>query len=345
MAVREIKTKKILYKEVQIPGQKKTVQEMLSEVLNKNQKADLRKELVNPNEDNLFRLINKNELFQGVLFCQLVAFEPGHSQRYIQLESDAESYKIRSVTSTELAQLSEEKADEVKSEQAKVVREFIDSILYFGVFDNNIVVMQSRSLTTRELETHLRWLLGTLASAIPAECILKLTDKPKEEVIEEILRKPVKSVSIGAPVETTLSRGSSDQQASWVPSGTAAGLIKAMLAEKWDSFLKSTPLDSCLDDANLEVTLKISYKRNTSNGGEKMLRNLVDATRHYPDEDVTVEMVGGTKLTGKDIRLWNTVKLVTYNSLIDEHDLYGQMHEWLQSLLNAGEIDYEDEKK
>ena len=344
MSNKETKTKKILYKEINIPGQTKTVQQMLSEALATHQKADLRKEIVNPNEEKLFRLINKSEIFQGVLFCQLVLFEPGHSQRYIQLESDAESYKIRSVTSAELAKLTEEQADEVKLEQAQIVREFIDSILYFGVFDNSLVVMQSRSLTTRELETHLRWLLGSLTDSIPDGSILKLTDKPKEEIIEEILSKPVKSVSIGAPVETKLSENTQNGGASWVPAGTSADIIKAMLAEKWEKFIKATPLDACLDDANLEVTLKVTYKRKTTENGEKMLRNLVDATRHYPDEDVTVEMVGGTKLTGKEIRLWNTVKLVTHNSLIDEHDLYGQMHEWLASLMRSGEVEYNDDE-
>ena len=339
MTTKETKYKKITYKEISIPDATSTVQEMLSNLLSSMPKADQRKEIVNPAEENLFRLVNKSEVFNGVLFCQLVAFEPGHSQRYIQLKNDAESYEIRSVTSAELGKLSIEQADELQQEQEKVVREFIDSILYFGVFGNSIVVMQSRSLTTRELETHLKWLLGTLTSSIPAQCILKLSDKPKEAIIEEVLKRPVKSVSIGAPVTAVNDMTDGAASSSWVPAGTATDMLKAMLSEKWDSFISSSNLVDCLDDANLEVTLKITYKRTTSDTGERMLRNLIDATRHYPDEDVTVEMVGGTRLTGKDIRLWNTIKLTTHNSLVDEHELYGQMHAWLMTLLKTGEIE------
>lgn len=343
MSNKETKTKKITYKEVSIPSVSKTLQEMLTELMDKYQKADMRKELVNPEDENLFRLINKSEVYQGVLFCQLVAFEPGHSQRYIQLKDDAESYEIRSVTSLELAQLSDEAVDQIQTEQQKIIREFIDSILYFGVFGNSIVVMQSRSLTTRELETHLKWLLGTLSTLIPAECILKVSDKPKEEIIEEVLKRPVKSVSIGAPVSAINDMSSGSNTPSWVPAGYASEMLKAMLAEQWEKFITSSRLEDCLDDANLEVTLKITYKRTTTESGERMLRNLVDATRHYPDEDVTVEMVGGTKLTGKDIRLWNTVKLTSYNSLIDEHELYSQMHEWLLTLVTSGQIEGDEE--
>ncbi|SAI93460.1 MULTISPECIES: hypothetical protein [Enterobacter cloacae complex] len=340
---KEVKNKKIIYKDVTITGATKTLQDMLSDIMKKHPKADVRKELVNPDEENLFRLINKSEVFNGVLFCQLVAFEPGHSQRYIQLKNDAESYEIRSVTSVELSKLTDEQADIVQSEQEKIIREFIDSILYFGVFGNSIVVMQSRALTTRELEIHLKWLLGTLTNNIPPECILKVSDKPKEEIIEQVLKRPVKSVSIGAPVSAVNDMSNGSQAPSWVPTGTASDMLKVMLAERWENFIKSSNLVDCLDDANLEVTLKITYKRKTSDSGERMLRNLVDATRHYPDEDVTVEMVGGTKLTGKDIRLWNTVKLTTYNSLIDEHELYSQMHEWLLTLVNAGQIEHTDD--
>ncbi|MFO6427076.1 hypothetical protein ACLBOM_21445 [Escherichia coli] len=325
MSKREIKTKKIIYKEVTMLVSTKDAPVDLMELLKKHTKADSRKEMVNPGEEDLFRLINKHEEFQGMLFCQLVAFEPGHSQRYIQLKNDAESYEIRSVTSDELSKMTVEEAEEARTEREQVVREFIDSILYFGVFGNSIVVMQSRSLTTRELETHLKWLLGSLSNYLGAENILKVSDKPKEEIIEEVLKRPVKSVSIGAPVSAVNELRQGSKSPSWVPAGTASELLKAMLAEKWESFLRSSKLEDCLDDANLEVTLKITYKRKTSDSGERMLRNLVDATRHYPDDDVVVEMVGGTRLTGKEIRLWNTVKLTTYNSLIDEHELYGQM--------------------
>lgn len=337
------KTKKIIYKEVSIPGCNQSLQEMLTAILKFHPKADKRKELVNPASDELFRLINKSEEFNGVLFCQLVAFEPGHSQRYIQLKDDAESYEIRSVTSVELSKLTDAEADKVQSENEQVIREFIDSILYFGVFGNSIVVMQSRSLTTRELEIHLKWLLGSLTTSIPAECILKVTDKPKEEIIEEILKRPVKSVSVGAPVVAVSEHKKIEDAPSWVPSGAASDMLKVMLAEQWEKFISSSKLEDCLDDANLEVRLTISYKRKTSDSGERMLRNLVDATRHYPDEDVTVEMVGGTRLTGKEIRLWETVKLTSYNSLIDEHELYSQMHEWLMTLVRTGEIEEDGE--
>ena len=343
MSKPEIKSKKIIYKEVTMSGVTKTLQSILTELLEKHTKADTRKEMVNPTDENLFRLINKYEIFQGMLFCQLVSFEPGHSQRYIQLKNDAESYEIRSVTSDELSKMTVEEAEEIRTEREQVIREFIDSILYFGVFGNSIVVMQSRSLTTRELEIHLRWLLGSLTHYLGAENSLKVSDKPKEEIIEEVLKRPVKSVSIGAPVTAVNDLSQGSNKPSWVPAGTASELLKTMLAEKWESFLRSSKLEDCLDDANLEVTLKITYKRTTSDSGERMLRNLVDATRHYPDDDVVVEMVGGTRLTGKDIRLWNTVKLATHKSLFDEHDLYSQMHEWMTTLISIGEIEDNDE--
>lgn len=68
MSKRQIKTKRILYKEVLIPGQSSSLQQLLSDVLSKHQKAENRKELVNPNNDDLFRLINQ-KLLKGCCFA------------------------------------------------------------------------------------------------------------------------------------------------------------------------------------------------------------------------------------------------------------------------------------
>lgn len=78
MSKREIKTKKIIYKEVTMSGVSKTLQSMLMELLKKHTKADSRKEMVNPGEEDLFRLINKHEEFQGMLFCQFASLLPSN---------------------------------------------------------------------------------------------------------------------------------------------------------------------------------------------------------------------------------------------------------------------------
>lgn len=51
MSKREIKTKKIIYKEVIMSGVSKTLQSILMELLKKHTKADSRKEMVNPGEE------------------------------------------------------------------------------------------------------------------------------------------------------------------------------------------------------------------------------------------------------------------------------------------------------
>lgn len=53
-------------------------------------------------------------------------------------------------------------------------KEFIDSVLYFGVIDNHVAIIQSRSLTARTLESYLGWLLGEAAKALPANSALIL---------------------------------------------------------------------------------------------------------------------------------------------------------------------------
>lgn len=338
----EYHSKRIHYKQAHIAGETATLEELLDAALNRFKRADDRKELVNANSDDFFRLINKSERFQGMLFCQFLAFEPGQAQKYIQLKSEAESYDIKSVSSEELSKLSSEELEEKQAKAEEVRREFIESILYFGVSGNHVVVLQSRSLTTRELETHLAWFLTSLSDHLKAGTVFVLKDKPKEDVMRRVLKRPVKTVSIGAPVyaepQQTQIVGE-EKTTQWLPVGRGADLLKAYLGEQWQSLIQQSKLEDCLDDANLEVRLQVTYLRKTSSSGEQLLRNIATAARHYPDEDVSIELVGGTKLSGSDMRLWDTIKLKSYKSLVDEHDLFLQMHTWLTSLISTDEIE------
>jgi hypothetical protein len=338
----EYQTKRIHYKQAHIAGETATLEDLLDAALNKFKRADDRKERVNSNSDDFFRLINKSERFQGMLFCQFLAFEPGQAQKYIQLKNEAESYDIKSVGSEELSKLSGEELEERQAKVEEIRREFIESILYFGISGNHIVVLQSRSLTTRELETHLAWFLTSLSDHLKTGTVFVLKDKPKEDVMRKILQRPVKTVSIGAPVYAELQQSQVDggeKTTQWLPVGKGADLLKAYLGEQWRSLIQQSKLEDCLDDANLEVRLQVTYLRKTNPSGEALLRNIATAARHYPDEDVAVELVGGTKLSGADIRLWDTIKLKTYKSLVDEHDLFIQMHTWLMSLISTDEIE------
>ncbi|MDF2401649.1 hypothetical protein [Aeromonas sp. 5HA1] len=348
---KEKKNKTIHYKRAVISHTSSSLQELLEAALLEKESdvfnATKRKEYINSDSDYC-RLINRKQKFNGIFFGQLVLWEPGKSQTYIKLDESSESYDIEPMSSDDIK-------DAKESEIAqKIQKEFINSILYFGVFDNHVVVLQSASLRVRELETHLSWFLGTCCKSISAESVLILKDKPTAETIKKIEAQPVKTVKLGAPVGTyeELKERAPDEKSEgaliekttfqpknikWVPKGIGVDVVRALMNA---GIFEKVSLEDALDDANLKVSLEISYLRKTTASGQKMLDNLATSLRHMEDSDVRIELLGGGTLRGEDLKLSGSINVQTFNGLVDENDLYRQMHAWIMSKIDT-EIEVE----
>ena len=122
----------------------------------------------------------------------------------------------------------------------------------------------------------------------------------------------------------------------WIPKGIGADLIKAALGEDW---LNSLKLEDALDEANLQVNLEITYLRKTTSTGQKMLDNIASSLRHIEPDDVKIELNGGGLVKGNDLKLTGPISVQYNNGLIDESDLYNQMHSWLLQKIEQDEID------
>jgi len=338
----ESKKKIIHYKRAVLTNTNITLQSLLDDALNKKSpafKAKSRREVINA-DDDCCRLVNHHKKYNGMTFGQLVFFEPGKSQALITIDEDAEFFKINSITSESIGDKNKNK------------REFIDSFLYFGVFDNHVVIMQSAALKARELETHLAWLLGTLTNVLDKNSALILQDKPSEDTITKIESSPVKSVHLGAPIETraeqeaeeksmpknSMMKGSA-KKVKWIPCGMGVDVMRAALGADW--FNKINLQDS-LDEANLQVSLEITYLRKTTESGQKMLDNIATSLRHIDEADVKIGLHGGGLIHGGELKLSGSVSVKTFNGLVDESDLYHQMHTWLVAKVRANEIDEEE---
>jgi hypothetical protein len=347
----ETKSKTIHYKRAVITNSQLTLQKLLKAAFNskgKATKAKQRREVLNPDDESC-RLINHYKDYNGMLFGQLIFFEPGRSQVLITLDDEAEYYEIDSITPDSI----DKDKNNLEDEKTKIRREFIDSMLYFGVLDNYVVLVQSASLRARELEAHLSWLLGTCTEVIDRNSALILQDKPSEETITKIEKSPVKSVHLGTPVEARIQENNvidskiesnSDKsgfakKVKWIPCGMGADVIQAALGTDW---FERLDLDSSLDEANLQVTLEITYLRKTTSNGQKMLDNIATSLRHIDEADVKIDLHGGGTIRGSDLKLTGSVSVKTNNGIVDESDLYHQLHSWMVTKVRTNEIEVEE---
>ncbi|QBB72415.1 hypothetical protein ELE36_19710 [Pseudolysobacter antarcticus] len=169
------KSKTIHYKNVQITGGI-VLQDVLKVAIGQASNASkpkLRQQSINPDSDAVI-FVNRFEDYSGITFGQLVTLEAGRVQRFITVDDDADYYSIDSMTSDKIPYPDGETAGNTEHSKAAKRREFLESVLYFGVLGNHMVLLQSAGLRSNNLEAHLTWLLGTHTSAIPEGAMLSL---------------------------------------------------------------------------------------------------------------------------------------------------------------------------
>ncbi|SBT60904.1 Uncharacterised protein [Plesiomonas shigelloides] len=328
--------KSVVYKKAEIAGltQKKSLSQLIAESLKVFSKPSQRREsLGSAGEDSgVRRVIGSTDEIENMLFGTVLLYEVGKDVTFVVEDDDAEEFIIES----------QNPAVGTEDESDKKRREVLQSALYFGVLDNHVVLVQSHALKSRDLESHLGWLL-TSANIISDSVAFSLSDEPTVEARKKLNNLPVKSVEIGTPVET---KPINSQGAAGVNSiqtttsdhrltGRAKDFIKSLLGE---GFVNSLDLPTDLNDSNLEIVLQLRYKRKTTDSGHKALDHIARAMRHAEPEDTKVITSSGTVIHGNELKLTGHVNCDSYNGVPDAKDLYNQMFTWLEERVKEGSI-------
>lgn len=224
-------------------------------------------------------------------------------------------------------------------------REYIHSMMYWMVIGNHVLTIQSRSLTTKQLEQYLTWLLKERTDQMAQNGHVLLTAKfDSDEVggdlddIREIIVGGTGAVE-AAPArlpDAPVTEREVDQHVdvgarrSW--GERAIKVLQAVMNNEADvqNLLESIP-----DDADLDVSVHIGYKtkkrRVTRAPMQQALRNL-------PDGEITAVGKHG-KLTGKDIRLSYPVRVLSTGSLLDATDVRARLRDAYDYFVANGKIE------
>ena len=137
-------TRTLSYKRATFLNGTPDLQRLLTAALRRHRTVGERMEELHP-EDRTRRFINTHRSQLGMLFGNLLIYSPNRNQALLTVAPDAEELDVRQVA-----------PPEVDGQRT----EFLESILYFGVRGNHVVLLQSAALRARAFEAYLNWLLG-----------------------------------------------------------------------------------------------------------------------------------------------------------------------------------------
>jgi hypothetical protein len=82
-------------------------------------------------------------------------------------------------------------------------------------------------------------------------------------------------------------------------------------------------------DGNIEVSLKIRYKRTTTEKAHKVLDNIALAVRNLDEDDVKLTLAGGGTVKGDELKLSAPISIQARDGIPNPDELFEKMREWL----------------
>lgn len=345
----EHKYKMLHYRRANSPSVKdnKTLQDFLTASLKRKPFVKERYQLVNsddlaPSEEEVDQVkifINHTSTSYNILFGEIVRYSDGAFKSMVKVDDNAKHLSIEQVAPP-------------ISEDGKR-REFLDSIMYFAIFENHVVIIQSSLLQIRDFEKHVNWLLRESGLLIGSG--FSMTKEIPKEHRDKIEEANTKTLRIGTPLVDSVNDKPvkyakeyidtlQTKNVKFTPHGKALDFIKELIpshVRENFSITDDAILSDAIEGSDLQVSVEISYKRKAKKKSQDIINSLSTALRHVSPEDIDVEIefdkVG--KLKGHQLSIQKKLNLRYYNGALDMLDLQLKVREWLKDQINLEEIE------
>lgn len=306
------------------------LQSLLAEALDKLNSVGERFDVIDDSagdivEDTGFRrFINTHRSNLGMEFGNLVLYADGVNKQTLTIDKSVDELDVEQMAPPETADGRR--------------REFLESILYYGIKNNHVVLLQSMALKSREIESYLNWILKK-SEVISEENNIFLNNYAPSITKEKLENSTVKSVKLGTPLYNTFEevsdKVSTNVKKRFKPMGEGLDILKLIAQHRLDDF----SVDELQDDSNLEVFIEVTYKGQTDNDSQALLNKLTQALRHSGDDDIRIDLKGAGTIVGSELQIKSFKNMEVHNGIVLPKSVFENMHEWLASNLEMGFID------
>lgn len=222
-------------------------------------------------------------------------------------------------------------------------KEYVHSMMYWMAIKNHLLMIQSRSLTSKQLEEYLTWLLKDRSSAIsPTGQVILQAKFDASDVGGDL--NDIREIIVGG--QATNLKTMTAEKAAPVPKestkykeiGTrkpwptrALEVLRAVMNNEADvqKLLESVP-----EGANLDIAVHIGYKAKR----EVSRAPMQEALRNLPEGEITAIGRNG-RMTGSDIRLSHPANVLKSGNLLDPNDVVRALREAYRFFVENGKID------
>ena len=275
--------------------------------------------------DGHTRFVNSKVHWRGMQFGTMVSFTPGQNRHVLGLLDDKEEVPV--------AQLAPPPDEDGRR------REFVNSLLYFGVLDNHVILAQAADLRFQTLEAHLNWLLRE-SGAIDTNNGLSLEREITVDVKKRAKKTPVRRVSIAQPLVSKVERDDAlsvrTKRETFRPVGLGIDILKRLMTD--DLLPNGFDFSKIAGDDQVFVEISVGYKGRHNDEYDKALRSIVAASKHVDEDDLRIEFDGSSRAHRGQLFVGAPVGIRHVNGLPDPEDVWAKMHEQMKQWLDENQV-------
>ncbi len=300
---------------------------------------------------------------KGFVFGALMTYTPGTDPLCFIDDEHAEVVTLEKVSAPQ--------TDDGKR------REFLASMMFFGVIGDHMVLMQTQALKSAHLEAYLRWYLHA-AGVLEGTNTLTLIDTPTEKIKKKMDEgKGVRTIKLGGevvpmsvfpplsappavptlqppPVASTLPSLPGKQaepmfslkpppsnvmavHASAVATENDYGVLAALKKLMKPSQAAKIDFDK-LAGSNIEMSVILKYNRKTSEDGQALMDTLGVALRNSDDVETEIILNKGGSIKGEELKMSGPISVTSYDGQLSTSEVYEGLRKWLLEKVSTDEV-------
>jgi hypothetical protein len=177
------------------------------------------------------------------------------------------------------------------------------------------------------------------AEVVAAGNAVGLSNQIAAATKERIRNAHVKEVEIGAPfIEAEAAPPSTNKEiiedTAFNFKGIGLDMVRQILGDQLDSMKLADALDG-----NIEVSLRIRYKKKTTEKAHELLDNIALAIRNIDGDEVKLHLVGGGQVDGNQLKLSSQLRIEARDGIPSYNELFQKMQQWLLDQLEKKVIE------
>jgi hypothetical protein len=213
-------------------------------------------------------------------------------------------------------------------------QQILEGMLFFGIEDCHVVLVQSNALRAWDFEKYLNWWLVERTSILPDGALISLDNEPSRAAKEKL--SGVRSVKLKAPA---ILDGVSDEHHALPEQKSLTGVIKARIWEiirAEGTFEEHADAEAAMAIEEIDLSIEIR-RRGRAATGPSLLDELAHTLRNDENDVFELETSGGT-VRGNELKLTRTKSVKTLNGVPELADVAEKMQECLSQFRDEGQL-------